>query len=66
MWVKIKAFMEKNVIITLSIQKNFPNGKIKSKFMCNFAEIGGIDYSFSILTTVKKSDDYVNKMAIIT
>ena len=38
MWVKIKAFMEKNVIITLSIQKNFPNGKIKSKFMCNFAE----------------------------
>ena len=31
MWLKIKAFMEKNVIITLSIQKNFLNGKNKSK-----------------------------------
>ena len=34
--------------------------------MCNFAKIGGIDYSLSILTTVKKSYDYVNKIAIIT
>ena len=34
--------------------------------MCNFADIGGIDYSFSILITVKKSCDYVNKIAIIT
>ena len=34
--------------------------------MCNFAETGGIDYSFSILITIKKSYDYVNKMAIIT
>lgn len=40
--------------------------KINPKFMCNFAKIGGIDYSFSILITVKKSDDYVNKIAIIT